>query len=198
MSISRATFGRLLEEARRKVVFALFGSKMLVFEGGQSSWPRCVRSAVCACGPGPRAGPCESCGWIEKKRNRRALGERSRILVADSTLWRYHESGRCSVTQWLESKRRAIGEACRRNGVARLYVFGSAIRDDFRPGESDVDLLVEFAPMESYARVDAYFALLEELRALLGQEIDLVMVGAVKNRYIARDIERTRQMLYAA
>lgn len=102
------------------------------------------------------------------------------------------------MTQWLESKRRAIGEACRRNGVARLYVFGSAIRDDFRPGESDVDLLVEFAPMESYARVDAYFALLEELRALLGQEIDLVMVGAVKNRYIARDIERTRQMLYAA
>jgi uncharacterized protein len=34
MSISRATFGRLLEEARRKVVSALFGSKMLVFEGG--------------------------------------------------------------------------------------------------------------------------------------------------------------------
>jgi predicted DNA-binding protein (UPF0251 family) len=34
MSISRATFGRLLEEARRKLVGALFGSKMLVFEGG--------------------------------------------------------------------------------------------------------------------------------------------------------------------
>jgi predicted nucleotidyltransferase len=28
----------------------------------------------------------------------------------------------------------------------RLDVFGSALRDDFRPGESDVDLLVEFAP----------------------------------------------------
>ena len=34
MSISRATFGRLLEEARRKMVSALFESKMLVFEGG--------------------------------------------------------------------------------------------------------------------------------------------------------------------
>jgi len=32
----------------------------------------------------------------------------------------------------------------------------------------------------------------------MGLEIDLVMVGAVKNPYIARDIERTRQMLYAA
>jgi len=28
--------------------------------------------------------------------------------------------------------------------------------------------------------------------------VDLVMAGAVKNRYVARDIERTKQMLYAA
>jgi predicted nucleotidyltransferase len=40
--------------------------------------------------------------------------------------------------------------------------------------------------------------MLDELRALLGMEIDLVMVGAVKNQYIARDIERTKRVLYAA
>jgi hypothetical protein len=40
--------------------------------------------------------------------------------------------------------------------------------------------------------------MLEELRALLGLEVDLIMAGAVKNPYIARDIERTRRMLYAA
>jgi hypothetical protein len=39
---------------------------------------------------------------------------------------------------------------------------------------------------------------LDDLRSLLGVEVDLVMVGAVKNVYIARDIERTRQVLYAA
>ena len=98
----------------------------------------------------------------------------------------------------LERQRGAIAEACRRHGVRRLDVFGSALRDDFHPGESDVDLLVEFAPMEGYARVDAYFGLLEELRGILGRKIDLVMSGAVKNRYIVRDIEKTRQMLYAA
>jgi len=102
------------------------------------------------------------------------------------------------MTGVLEMKRQAIAEACVRHGVARLDAFGSALRDDFRPGDSDVDLLVEFKPMEPYARVDAYFGLLEELRVLLGLKIDLVMVGAVKNRYIARDIERTKQMLYAA
>ena len=102
------------------------------------------------------------------------------------------------MTGVLEDKRQAIAEVCRRHGVARLDAFGSALRDNFRPGESDVDLLVEFGPMEPYARVDAYFGMLEELRALLGLQIDLVMAGAVKNRYIARDIDRTRRMLYAA
>lgn len=52
--------------------------------------------------------------------------------------------------------------------------------------------------MESYARVDAYFGLLEELRLILAHDVDLVVVGAVKNRYIAEDIDRTKQMLYAA
>ncbi|MFN8475397.1 MAG: nucleotidyltransferase domain-containing protein [Anaerolineae bacterium] len=98
----------------------------------------------------------------------------------------------------LGSKREAIAEICARHNVARLDVFGSALRDDFDDAKSDVDLLVEFGPMAPYARVDAYFDLLDELRTLFGREIDLVMVGAVKNPYIARDIERTRQLLYAA
>lgn len=102
------------------------------------------------------------------------------------------------MTGVLENNLGAIAEVCRRHGVMRLDAFGSALRDDFRHGESDVDLLVEFASMEPYARVDAYFGMLEELRVLLGLKVDLVMAGAVKNLYIARDIERTRRMLYAA
>ena len=102
------------------------------------------------------------------------------------------------MTNLLNSKRQAIGELCAHYGVKRLEAFGSALRDDFRPGESDLDLLVEFAPMASYARVDAYFGLRDELRALLRQEIDLVMIGAVKNPYLARSIESTKQLLYAA
>jgi hypothetical protein len=82
--------------------------------------------------------------------------------------------------------------------VARLHVFGSALNADFRTSESDLDLLVEFLPMEPYARVDAYFGLLEELRLLLNKKVDLVMAGAIKNPYIAREIERTKEVFYAA
>ena len=97
----------------------------------------------------------------------------------------------------LESKREQISAACARHGVLRLEAFGSAVRDDFRPGDSDIDLLVEFVRMDPHARVDAYFELLDELRDILGTEVDLVMVDAVKNRYIAADIERTKQAFYA-
>ena len=98
----------------------------------------------------------------------------------------------------LERKRKQISKACERHGVARLHVFGSALNVEFKSDESDLDLLVEFSRMEPYSRVEAYFGMLEELRALLNMKVDLVMVGAVKNPYIAREIERTKEVLYAA
>lgn len=96
----------------------------------------------------------------------------------------------------LENKTDVIAALCRKYNVARLYAFGSALRDDFRPGESDVDLLVEFAPMDGYDRATAYFDMLDELEAALDTRVDLVMAGAVKNRYISAEIERTKQILY--
>ena len=102
------------------------------------------------------------------------------------------------MVEVLQRSRDAIVAACARYRVARLEAFGSALRQDFKPGESDLDFLVDFRPMDPYARVEAYFGLLEELRSLFQGNIDLVMVGAVKNPYLARDIERTKQLLYAA
>lgn len=102
------------------------------------------------------------------------------------------------MVEALKDKHRLIAGACARFGVIRMDVFGSALRDDFRPEESDLDLLVEFRPMSPHELVDAYFGLLDELRSILDAEVDLVMADAVKNRYIAADIERTRRVLYAA
>ena len=102
------------------------------------------------------------------------------------------------MTGFLGSQRETIAAACAKHGVLRLDAFGSAVRGDFRPRDSDVDLLVEFGPMDPYARVDAYFDLLDDLRSILGGKVDLVMADAVKNRYIAADIKRTKQVVYAA
>lgn len=98
----------------------------------------------------------------------------------------------------LDDRLDAIRAACERFRVVRLDVFGSVLRDDFEPGRSDVDLLVDFGPMSPLEKPDAYFGLLDELRAILGSDVDLVMVGALKNRYIREDVDRTKRVVYAA
>lgn len=101
------------------------------------------------------------------------------------------------MTTLLDNHEEAIAELCRKYSVQKLFAFGSAIRDDFRSGESDVDLLVEFAPMGGHAQFHAYFEMLEELQRVLGTKVDLVMSGAVRNPIIAREIEKTKTMIYA-
>ena len=102
------------------------------------------------------------------------------------------------MTALLENHKEAIAGLCRKYSVQKLYAFGSAIRDDFRPGESDVDLLVEFAPIGGHAKFHAYFEMLDELQGVLGTKVDLVMSGAVRNAVIAREIEKSKRMIYAA
>ncbi len=82
---------------------------------------------------------------------------------------------------FIEAQRSAIAELCRRFHVRRLDVFGSAARGtDFDPSRSDVDLLVSYDPDASPPTLTAYFDLQEELAALLGYPVDLVMSGAVQ------------------
>jgi predicted nucleotidyltransferase len=92
----------------------------------------------------------------------------------------------------------AMTSACRRHRVARLYVFGSVLRPDFRPGESDIDLLVEFQPDAPEALYKTYFSLLNELRQTLAAPIDLVMADAIRNPYVKASIEASKQEIYAA
>lgn len=59
-----------------------------------------------------------------------------------------------------------IAEFCRRHGIERLAIFGSALRDDFT-ADSDVDVLVNFLP----GHVPGFFGLFdmeEELSAIFG------------------------------
>jgi len=91
-----------------------------------------------------------------------------------------------------------ITAACSQHHVSRLYVFGSLLRPDYRPGQSDIDLLVEFQPLEPTELVDAYFGLEEQLTGSLGTPVDLVMASARRNPIVQADIDATKQLLYAA
>ena len=69
-----------------------------------------------------------------------------------------------------------IAGFCQRWGIARLEIFGSVLREDFRP-DSDLDFL--FTPGPDFKREKAYGPwahnyMAEELAALVGREVDLI------------------------
>ena len=69
---------------------------------------------------------------------------------------------------------------------------------NFRPGESDIDLLVEFHPEEPGALHKTYFSLLNDLRQTLPARMDRVMVEAIRNPCVEASIEAGKQEIYAA
>ena len=91
-----------------------------------------------------------------------------------------------------------IESLCRRFGVTRLELFGSGTTADFAPDRSDFDFLVEFDFGGEVKALDAYFGLKEELEALLGRPVDLVMPSAIKNPYFRAEVDRQRQPVYGA
>ena len=101
-------------------------------------------------------------------------------------------------TMLINEKRREIAEVCQRYGIERLFVFGSALRDDFRLGESDIDLLVEFGPLDITKKFHAYLESRAAFRRIFQADVDLVMSGAVNNKVIAGEIDRTKKLLYGA
>src|SRR3989304_4276988 len=52
---------------------------------------------------------------------------------------------RLMVAPAIDIPKQALADFCRRHGIRKLSLFGSVLRDDFRP-DSDVDVLVEFEP----------------------------------------------------
>ena len=91
----------------------------------------------------------------------------------------------------------AIPDLCRRYGVARLELFGSATSDAFDAQRSDLDFLVEF-DADSSRLFDRYFGLKESLEALYGRSVDLVSAGSLQNPYFIEAVNNSRRVVYAA
>jgi len=98
----------------------------------------------------------------------------------------------------VQTKQKELAELCRRFGVKRLEIFGSAVREDFDPQKSDLDFLVVFDPGGPARPADRYFGLLESLETLFNRRVDLLELSAINNPYFLQGIQPTRSVLYAA
>jgi uncharacterized protein len=96
----------------------------------------------------------------------------------------------------IESRREAIAQLCRRYGVARLDLFGSAASGQFDVQSSDFDFIVRFADAESPGIARRFFGLAEDLERLLERPVDLLTDQPFRNPYFARAVAETRQTIY--
>lgn len=98
----------------------------------------------------------------------------------------------------LNINREQIGRFCKNRGIARLDLFGSALRPDFRD-DSDIDLLATLHDHAHPTLLD-WVVMQEELAQLLGRPVDLVSRRAIersKNEYRKRSILHSAKNIYA-
>jgi len=99
----------------------------------------------------------------------------------------------------IEIPREQLEVFCRAHRIRRLSVFGSALREDFRP-DSDVDILVSFEEDARHSLFDLV-SMQDELEAILGRAVDLVEREAVEQseNYIRRrHILQNEEPVYVA
>ncbi len=83
---------------------------------------------------------------------------------------------------------------CQAHGIRWMAVFGSALRSDFGP-ESDIDLLVEFAP-DRIPGLFAFAGMELELTRILGRKVDLRTPEDL-SRYFRQEVLAEAQVQYA-
>ena len=85
---------------------------------------------------------------------------------------------------------------CRKWKVKEFSLFGSVLRDDFRP-DSDVDVLVSFEENAGWDLYD-WVTMIDELKVIFGREVDLVSKKGLRNPFRRHEILTTRKVLHAA
>jgi predicted nucleotidyltransferase len=97
----------------------------------------------------------------------------------------------------LAAHRSPIEALCKRYGVRRLAAFGSVLQEGFDAATSDIDLTVDFGPVEGLSPAHQYFDFKAELERLFGRSVDLVELESMQDSRLKRIIERTQIPVYS-
>ncbi|HIK16883.1 MAG TPA: nucleotidyltransferase family protein [Leptolyngbyaceae cyanobacterium M33_DOE_097] len=92
-----------------------------------------------------------------------------------------------------------IAEFCQKWQVTEFALFGSVLRDDFRP-DSDIDVLVDFAPTACRGLTET-LQMRDELQAIFCRKVDLIVKNAIErseNWLRRKNILESAKVIYAA
>lgn len=79
--------------------------------------------------------------------------------------------------------------------VKHLYAFGSVLTHRFNT-DSDIDLIVDFEPVDALQYADNYYDLKFSLQDVFQKRVDLLEEKAIKNPYFREVVDKQRQLIY--
>lgn len=105
---------------------------------------------------------------------------------------------RCMIVPEVAQHLPEVRSLCRRYGVERMSLFGSATTKDFSPETSDVDCLIKFMNINKRGISDRYFGLIESLEQTFQRPVDIVFEGPIRNYIFRNIIENSKVLIYDA
>ena len=98
------------------------------------------------------------------------------------------------INQRIPATSQQIAEFCDRWQITEFALFGSVLRDDFRP-DSDIDVLVTFSSESRWSLFD-WVDMKDELESLFQRQVDITDKEGLKNPYRRQEILHTQQVVY--
>ena len=95
----------------------------------------------------------------------------------------------------IENHIEKLNRLCNTYHVDKMYLFGSALNSTFSD-KSDIDFLVKFKPFDLAEYFDNYMNFKENLKNLLGRDIDLLEEQTLKNPILINSINKTKELIY--
>ena len=95
----------------------------------------------------------------------------------------------------IENHIETLKNLCETYHVDKMYLFGSALNSNFS-SQSDIDFLVKFKPIDLAKYFDNYTNFRDNLKKILGREIDLVEEQTLKNPILKRSIDKNKELVY--
>lgn len=85
---------------------------------------------------------------------------------------------------------------CKSHNVKSLFAFGSSVTGNFRES-SDVDLVVELNEKDPLKKGELLLSFWDKLEGFFKRKVDLLTAESIKNPVLKKEIEDTKQLIYA-
>jgi predicted nucleotidyltransferase len=103
------------------------------------------------------------------------------------------------VIKMKESIQTRLGDfltLCKSHIVKNIYVFGSAVTENFNDESSDIDLLIEIDNDNPIERGENLMDIWDKLEVFFQRKVDLVTISSIKNPILRKNIDTTKILLY--